>query len=903
MTGTTLGHYRVLEKLGAGGMGEVYAAEDARLQRRVALKLLPSDMAADPERLQRFQREARAIAALNHPNVVTIYSVEEAAGAQFLTMELVDGQTLGALLPPDGLPLEELLRLALPLVDAVAAAHQHGIVHRDLKPANVMLASDGRVKVLDFGLAKLRPDTSTTATTHLETHALTSAHAVVGTAAYMSPEQAEGRPVDHRTDIFSLGVVLYEMASGRRPFGGDTVFSVISSIIKDTPRPLAEVRRDVPPALDRIVTKALAKNPAERYQSARELHDALREVQQQTIAGRVVRRVFRAVARSRWPLGVAVAAASLAAVATAGWYLASRRVQVGGRTEPAVPRATVTQMTTDPGIEQFPSLTPDGKWVVYAGQQSGNWDIYIQGTTPGANPTNLTADSPAEDNEPAVSRDGGRIAFRSSRDGGGIWVMGRAGEGLRRVTPDGVKATFNPAWSPDGTEIAYSTEDVQLTPLNWEGEAGLWVVNVSTGAQRKLEVDRAVQASWSPHGHRIAYTARPRRAAAEANTSSSATRVLDIWTVPARGGQPVQVTNHPKSDWSPAWSPDGRYLYFVSDRGGSMNLWRVAIDEASGRTLGEPQAITTPAQYLAHPSVSGDGRVIAYCAKTETGNIQRIAIDPARASVAGEPAWVTKGSQAWANPDVTVDGEWIVAYTREQPEGDLYVMTSDGTGRPRQLTSEPEFVDRVPRWSPDGTWIAFFSNRPGDTELWKIRFDGSGRQRMSPQGGVGVWSPDGTRLVVSARAGVTGQDRTTYLLDPTRSSDLQTPETLPRPEEAFRRFIAQDWSPDGARLVGQLGFTASRGDGIVVYTFSTRKYERVAEFGEWPAWLPDSRRVLFVANGREYWVVDTRTKRTQKIYTAPRGVLGPARLPRDGRMAVFPLRLTEGDIYLLRFEK
>jgi Tol biopolymer transport system component len=539
---------------------------------------------------------------------------------------------------------------------------------------------------------------------------------------------------------------------------------------------------------------------------------------------------------------------------------------------------------------------------VYAGQETGNWDIYIQSTTPGEHPINLTLDSLAEDNEPAVSRDGERIAFRSSRDGGGIFVMGLTGEGVRHVTPVGVSAAYNPAWSPNGNEIAYSTEDVQLTPLNWEGRTGLWVVNVSTGTQRSLEIENGVQASWSPHAHRIAYIARPRRTGAETEASKAATRVLDLWTIPARGGEPVQVTSDPAADWSPAWSPDGRYLYFVSDRGGSMNLWRVAIDEISGKTLGAPHPVTTPAQFVAHPSVSGLGRLIVYCAKMETGNIQRITLDPVTATVQGEPTRVTTGSQAWANPDVTADGEWVVAYTRETPEGDLYVMRSDGTGRPRQLTTEPDFVDRVPRWSPDKMWIAFFSTRQGDTELRKIRFDGSGRQQMAPYGGIAVWSPEGTRLAASPRGPNKGEERITYLLDPTRSYKTQTPAALPRPQEAFRRFIAQDWSPDGARLVGQLGFTASRGDGIVVYTFSTRKYERVAEFGEWPVWLPDSRRVLFVANGKEYWVVDTRTKRTRKIYTAPRGVLGPARLTRDGRMAVFPLRLLEADIYLLTFQ-
>ena len=286
MIGTTLQHYRIVGKLGAGGMGEVYAAEDTKLQRRVALKLLPPEMAGDPERLQRFQREARAIAALTHPNVVTIYSVEEADGVQFLTMELVEGKTLGDIIPEGGLPLEELLRLAVPLVDAVAAAHQHGIVHRDLKPANVMLATDGRLKVLDFGLAKLKPEVATTETTELATQTLTRHHTIVGTAAYMSPEQAEGRPVDQRSDIFSLGVVLYEMACGRRPFAGDTAVSLISAIIKDTPRPLSEVKRDVPPALDRIVSRALAKAPAARYQHALELRDDLQQVQAQTVSVR-----------------------------------------------------------------------------------------------------------------------------------------------------------------------------------------------------------------------------------------------------------------------------------------------------------------------------------------------------------------------------------------------------------------------------------------------------------------------------------------------------------------------------------------------------------------------------------------------------------------------------------------
>jgi Tol biopolymer transport system component len=899
--GQTLGHYRVLGKLGAGGMGEVYAAEDTKLQRRVALKVLPSEMAADPERLQRFQREARAIAALNHPNVVTIYSVEEAGGIQFLTMELVEGKTLGELIPAGGLPLEALLRLAVPLSDAVAAAHEQGIVHRDLKPANVMLATDGRVKVLDFGIAKLKPEAPTTGTTRLAAHSLTSPQTIVGTAAYMSPEQAEGRPVDHRSDIFSLGVVLYEMACGRRPFGGDTSFSVISSIIKDTPPPLSLVKRDVPPALDRIVTKALAKDPAERYQSALDLRHDLQAVQQQTAAGRVVSHLVRAVVRSRRTRRLAVAAGLVALVSGGAWYLLAGRDSGGQRKPSAALRFRTERLTTNLGVEQFPSLLPDGKWVLYSGQETGNRDIYLLSTS-GKNPINLTADSPADDDEPAASPDGERIAFRSSRDGGGIFVMGRTGEGVRRITPTGVTAAFNPTWSPDGTEIAYATENVQLTPLNWErgSDAELWIVNVLTSAQRRLEVVDAAQPSWSPHGHRIAYVARVQQSA---SGTQAGARLMDIYTVPARGGEPVAVTNDLEADWCPVWSPDGRYLYFVSNRGGSMNLWRVPVDEASGKRLGDPEPITTPAPFLAHPTISADGRLIAYVAKVETRNIQKITLDPVTATVLGEPTWVTTSSVGWANPDPTGDNEWIVAYTTDQPEGDLYIMSSDGTGL-RQLTAEPKFVDRVPRWSPDKTWVAFFSNRSGPHALWKIRFDGSGLQQVGGANTVyPVWSPDGTRLAVHATVKVAGgQERFTQVINPNRAWQEQTPEALPLPEKGLRPFSAQDWSPDGTRLAGQIGMTGGA-KGIVIYTFASRSYERVADFGEWPVWLPDSRRVLFVTGGKEYWVVDARTKQKRKVFSLARDVLGPARLTRDGRFAYFPRRVTEADIYLLTFEE
>ncbi len=278
--GQRLGGYEVRERIGSGGMGDVYRATDAKLHRDIALKVLPPE-ASDADRRDRFAREARAIAALNHPGIVTIHSVEEDDGVHFLTMELVEGRTLAEAISPGGLPLPRLLDIAIPLADAIGAAHTRGIVHRDIKPANVMVTREGRIKVLDFGLAKLRtPDGHSVAPTTIEHGQPTREGSIVGTCAYMSPEQAEGREVDHRSDVFSLGVLIYELATGVRPFKGDSTIAVLSSIVKDTPVPIANLRPDLPAGLSRIVSRCLAKEPGRRYQSVLDLRNDLEELQE-----------------------------------------------------------------------------------------------------------------------------------------------------------------------------------------------------------------------------------------------------------------------------------------------------------------------------------------------------------------------------------------------------------------------------------------------------------------------------------------------------------------------------------------------------------------------------------------------------------------------------------------------
>ena len=871
----TLGHYRILAPLGSGGMGEVYLAEDTKLGRRVALKILPPELAADADRRRRFEREARAAAALNHPNIVTIHSVEEADELHFLTMEVIDGQTLVSHIAANGLPWSRFFDWAIQLADAISAAHQQGVVHRDIKPANVMITREGRVKVLDFGIAKLKAPEPNAATT---TASATAPYQVLGTVVYMSPEQAEGRVVDERSDIFSLGVVLHEMATGTAPFKGDTAMSVLSSIIKEQAPPVSTARQDAPHELERIISRCLAKDAGRRYQTAVDLRTELEDLRALISSAPPTIPVPPAGAGPRWtsrPALMAVGALAIGAGLVATWLVLSRP------DAPQALRANFSQLTHGPGIEWFPSLSPDGTWVTYAGDATGNRDIYLQSVT-GQTPINLTQNSQADDDQPAFSPDGNLIAFRSARDGGGLFVMGRTGEAVRRIT----RAGFNPAWSPDGRQIAYTTSPTELRPQNTEGLSELWAVDVAGGEPRRLSDRNTSLPSWSPNGLRIAFGVR----------QSGEDQRLDVWTLPVGGGAAVPVTEDGYIDWNPVWSPDGRHLYFVSDRGGSTNIWRVAIDEASGRTRGDPEPLTTPTPFACHLSISADGRRLAYGASLETQNLQKLALDPERIAVVGQPAAVTTGSRFWANPDPAPDGDALVAYSQVNPEGDLYIFRTDGSGASRQLTSDPA-IDRVPRWSPDGEWIATFSDRDGSVEIWVVRPDGSDLKKVSTAGGsVVAWSPDGTRLAVTPpRQTVQPGEARAVVLSLAGQVDASV-ELLPPTPFGDGYFVPNSWSSDGKWIAGQSWFGVI---GVIVYSTKAGSFERLTGFGEWPVWLPDSRHVLFVSEGREFHVLDTRSRTTRLLFSVLRDTLGPPSVTRDGRQMFFSRRVTESDVWMI----
>jgi Tol biopolymer transport system component len=840
--GQRLGPYILRSQIGSGGMGSVYLAEDTRLGRNVAIKI------SNARYNGRFQREAKAIAALNHPNICTIHDV----GPDYMVMELLTGQTLKQLIERGGAPIEEVLSIAGQIIAALTEAHARGIVHRDLKPGNIMLTPSG-VKVLDFGLAKISSDDDTQ---------LTKTATVMGTPAYMAPEQVEGKPADERSDLFSLGLVFYELAAGRLPFPGACLGSMLSSGNVRVPPP-SRFRGELAAAFDALVLKLLARDPAARPQSAEAVRDELMTLRPATRTARLWR---------------AAAAAFVFLAIGAAWWMRGPAGRLGRSVLTAPKNMTFVPVTDQPGQELYPSLAPDGKSLVYASRISGNWDIYYQ-RVGGKNPVNLTKDSIVDDTQPALSPDGEQIAFRSDRDGGGIFVMGATGENAKRITDFG----YDPAWSPDGREIVFA-----LTVANAEtrlsAQSQLFVVNVATGQNHPItpQTGNAVQPRWSPHGYRVAYWEQVQGR-------------VDVSTIPAGGGEAVRVTNDASTHWNPVWSPDGAYLYFASDRGGSMNLWRVPIDERSGKVLGEMEPVTTPSTYAAHISFSRTGRQMAYVQRNYSANVYRVGFDPER-ETAGQPMPVTQGSRRASSPSPSPDGEWI-AFHDQMKQDDIFVVRKDGSGL-RQLTADP-YNDRRPMWSPDGKLIAFHSNRGGKFDIWTIRPDGSGLRQLTftPQGSVThpIWSPDGKRLVYSLLNG------TPSVIDVDKPWSSQSPQALPPLSDAATWFEASSWSPDERRLAGFQLRADGKFTGVGIYSFETGAYTRISDFGQDPVWLQDSRRVIFskgIPRDSALYLADTQSRKVHQILSvAPNEVLSTA-ISADNRWIYFAILVIEADIWL-----
>jgi hypothetical protein len=469
MIGPTLGAYQILGKLGKGGMGEVYRALDPRLDRTVAIKVLPPHVAASPEARQRFEREAVSIAKLSHPNILSIFEFGLHGRTAFVVTELLDGETLRARLIGGSLPPRRAVAYALQIARGMAAAHARGIVHRDLKPENVMITRDDQVKILDFGLAK-SVETPQTELTRAGT-VVTSAGTVLGTFGYMAPEQVRGLAVDHRADMFAFGAVLYEMLSGERAFKGETAADTMTAVLTKDPPDLGAASLSIPPALERIVRRCLEKSPDLRFQSANDLAFALETLSTVSTSTTGLADVVAPVQRTRttwlpW------------AIAAAGVLAAAASLFMNRAAPPEARWDAFTRITEAAGEETGPTLSPDGNTVAYAMRVNGSWDIYAQ-RVGGRNPTPIANDPDRDEGAPAFSPDGSLVAFHQSGRSGGIFVVGATGESVRRLTDIG----FDPAWSPDSKQIVFATEEV-VEPSSRQGDSDLYVVDLSGGAPR-----------------------------------------------------------------------------------------------------------------------------------------------------------------------------------------------------------------------------------------------------------------------------------------------------------------------------------------------------------------------------------------------------------------------------------
>jgi serine/threonine protein kinase/Tol biopolymer transport system component len=771
--GTNLGPYEILGPLGAGGMGEVYKARDSRLGREVAIKVLPAERMADEGRRRRFIQEARAASALNHPNIITIHDISEDGGVDFLVMEYVRGQTIDRLIGRGGMRVGEALRCAIQIADALTKAHGAGIVHRDLKPGNLMVNEDGVVKVLDFGLAKLaeptEPDASDsnapTRTLHAREH--TEVGAVLGTVAYMSPEQAEGRKVDARSDIFSFGTVLYEMVTGRRPFSADSSAATMAAILHTEPKAPSLTVEALPRELERIILRCLRKDPARRFQHMADLKVQLEEVKEESDSGRVTPGdVAPAPPVRRWGW-VAMAAIAVIAV-VAAWILL--------RPRPAapIPALKSSPLTSYTGSETNPTFSPDGNQVAFAwnGDKQDNWDIYVKIIGSAGAPLRLTTD-PAPDLFPAWSPDGKNIAFVRGQVILLVSPLGGAERKLADFDADGAIS-----WSPDGKWIVAAQRPTPKQPggiflMPLEGGENRLIVSTGSAAEYRSPVP-------SPDGRRLAFAScsnnytceiyiselesglRPKgearlltpqginlRGLAWASDSqtllygglSNAYALgFGLWRAPVVSGPPQRLVFAPESSEYPAISKTGLLAY--ANQTSDADIWIFETGAGSRRLISSTRSENN-AQF------SPDGKRIAFLSdRSGRGEIWVCESD------GSHPLQLTSSPRSTGSPRWSPDGRWI-AYDSRTADGtpDIYVIDSTG-GRPRPVVQHPA-SDRIPNWSRDGKWIYFSSNRNGGRdEIFRVPASGGEPALITDQGGyVAVESVDGRILYYTKTGG------------------------------------------------------------------------------------------------------------------------------------------------------
>jgi eukaryotic-like serine/threonine-protein kinase len=865
LTAALSDRYRIERELGQGGMATVYLAEDLRHGRQVAIKVLHEDLGAALG-AERFLTEIKTTAKLQHPHILPLLDSGAAGGLLYYVMPYVAGETLRDRLSREKqLPLEDVLQLSREVADALGAAHALGIIHRDIKPDNILLQG-GHAVVADFGIAL--------AVQEAGGQRMTQTGLSLGTPQYMSPEQAMGeRTVDARTDIYALGAVTYEMLTGEPPFSGATVQAIVAKVLTERPTPPSAVRDTVPAAMEAAVLKALAKLPADRWSTAARFAEAL---VQESPAARTTGARSSAAPRSRLHLGLGVLGAMM--LLAVGWWLG----RLGGASEERW--AAYTQLTDATGEESAPSLSPDGESFAYTSNARGTWDIYVQ-RVGGRNPILVAGDTTLDERGPAYSPDGRQIAY--SVGGGGIFVVGATGESPRRLTTFG----WDPAWSPDGRRLAFGTEEV-INPYGASSVGRILIVDVGGGEPILLvgdETSPVYQPSWSPSGGRIAFwVLRGGR--------------RDIATVAATGGEPVLITDDVAVDWAPTWSPDGRHLYFASDRGGTMGLWRIGVDESSGRSRGAPELVAAGVDVAMDlPQLSRDGGTIIFRSRLESVNPAAIAFDPVAERV-GAVTLLQQRSGMLVPTDISPDGAWLALYNASERQQDIFLMRADG----RDLTRLTDDIARdwIPRFTPDGEALTFYSNQLGPYDGWLIRRDGSGRTRLTDFGEAGVnfpvFAPDGERLLILSE-----NNNLPVIGTPPWPVTPQTATRLTGLDVAGGQIVPSQWSPDGRWLTGAVLPPSGGFRGSAIYEMATGRARALSSDGISLVlgWLPGYRRVVYFTESGALVVQDIDSLERRVLSAAlpyPPDRYGSLVAAPDGRTLYYGARQVESNIWMVR---
>lgn len=862
--GKTLGQYEVLSLIGSGGMGDIYKARHVTLKNDVALKFLPASLRQNVDRLRRFKQEARTASALNHPNILTIHDFSEIDNWHFIATEYVEGETLRQRLERGPMAAKEVLEVAIQIASALSAAHSAGIIHRDIKPENIMLRGDGYVKVLDFGLAKLTEPLNHEFSTRGDLK--TGTGLVMGTSRYMSPEQARGLEVDARTDVWSVGVVLFEVLSGRVPFEGETNSDVLVSILERDPPSLGQSGARVPRDLERIIRKALSKDREQRYQTAGELLTELKSVNVDEKPSR------------QFSLKLFAFAASMLVVISLGtlWLYSTRR-----NSKASLPPIKIVPFTSFPGEEYMPAFSPDGNQIAFGwnGESIGishNSSIYVKQI--GSERTlRLTSDPSFMDFGPVWAPDGQKIAFnRHTESECSIFTVDSLGGVARKLitlgpnpgmpmfptlawSPDGkfiavpfaeahhaykiflvstesftkrpltsptleTGGDFNPAFSPDGQSVAFFR-------MMSAASADIFTVPIGGGETRRLTFDNAFISGldWTPDGREIVF-------ASHRHPDNSGTAPSNLWRIPAGGGTPERIPiAGGYNQWFPRIARNGNRLAYVESFPDDYNIYGLDV---SGKSKNPPTKLIASTRLDGGPQFSPDGRRIAFHSDRSgqleifTSDIDGMNVMPLTSSGPNKRA----GSPHWSP-----DGREIVFDIFTEGKGDVYTISADG-GLPRPIATS-DSSENAPSWSRDGKWIYFNSDRGGQLQIWKAPSEGGEAMQVTRHGGLfPVESFDGKYV---------------YFVKPFPTQGIwRMPvdggEEL-RIQDTFQSAFCGDWAVTnvGIYFVNENG---KDGFALEFLDFATRKPREVASLGRIQlvesciAVSPDGRQVLYTQN-------------------------------------------------------